>query len=122
MTEPTPFKIMEASEEPEYPSPSKPGRILFVRYLDETYDDFEVLDHDCDSACFWAAEGVGLNYLLEDIISLPTEPGHFIVHGVTVDFIRGDGWYTDDDDRWNWKRIEKLSAPITELPEIEEEN
>ena len=109
--------ITEGEEDDTSPSPSKPGRVLLARYLDDKFDDFEVLDYDNDSACFWAQEGIGLDYLVEDIIGLPDDQGCYIVHGITVSFTRGDGWMTDDDEVWNWERIEKLDCVVTQLPD-----
>lgn len=109
--------VAEDTEEDNTPPlPSEPGRVLFVRYLDEQVDDFEILDYDCDTACFWAQEGIGIGYLISDMVGLPDKPGHYIVHGITVSFTRGDGWSTDDDEDWEWTSIERLDDPIDMLP------
>ena len=107
-----------SEEEPETRSYFTPGRILFVRWLDEENDDFEVLDHDGDTSVHWIADGMGLGYFLSDIVGLPTEPGYYIVHGITGQYFRGDGWDTDDNEEWSWTSIEKLPGPLMELPPI----
>lgn len=110
--------IPGSEEELETPSYSTPGRILFGRWLDEENDDFEVLDHDGDTSVYWIGEELSLGYFIDDIMGLPSEPGHYIVHGITGQYSRGDGWETDDDVEWSWTSIEKLPEPLMELPPI----
>jgi hypothetical protein len=100
------------------PSPSKPGRVLFeIVHIYQPGEnrrgdcyEIEVVDWDSDSAVFWANEGIGVDYLLTDVLDLELEDvGFYVVDGITVDFIRGDGWTTDDDEDWCMGDVRRAS-------------
>lgn len=101
-----------ADDDCQPPSYKTPGRIL-VRYLGPNggrvyRHELEVLDYDADSSVFWISEGVGFDHWLDDC-DFP-EPGVYVVEGITGEYIRGDGWHTDDYEEWDFKGI----RPATE--------
>lgn len=93
-------------EEFEPPSYSEPGRMLLeVTGPDENYDR-EVECHDSDGSVCWIHEGVGVDWWLEqrDIPEIQA-PGWYVIEGITGEYIRGDGWSTDDDEEWEYKGV-----------------
>ncbi len=88
----------------EPPSYDTPGRIL-VHFLGTTGDQFskyecEVLDYDVESSVFYINEGVGFDYWLDNHAEF-TEPGYYVIEGITGQYIKGDwSWREDDDETW----------------------
>ncbi|RWB95605.1 MAG: hypothetical protein EOQ56_28060 [Mesorhizobium sp.] len=94
------FIEQDAPEEEYTPPPyGKPGRILV-----EVYDlggefEYEILDYDGDSGVFWIQEGEGFDWWIKGHLDLPGE-GRYLISDISGDYIRGDGWTTDDDVDW----------------------
>jgi hypothetical protein len=94
----------------EMPAYSAPGRLVAIvspstgayRY------DYDVPAYDDDSAVFWISEGEGFDYWLDQSPEID-EPGIYLFEGVTGDYIRGDGWTTDDDVDWNIRSVRKIT-------------
>lgn len=89
-------------------SPSTPGDLIFATGA-ITYDRrgrvdrVELLEWEYDGAFFWIQEGVGLDYFVETADHGPVvleENAVYVCEGLTVRYIRGDGWTTDDDEEW----------------------
>jgi hypothetical protein len=102
--------VMETDEDDfQLPSYRDPGRIL-VRYHgpgESVYrHDCEVLDYD--GSVFWISEGVGFDFWLEQYVDFP-EPGVYVIEGITGEYIRGDGWTTDDDEEWDYTSIRQAT-------------
>lgn len=95
------------------PSYGAPGRIL-VRverpflFKDEHDWDYDVLDWDRDSSVFWVEEGIGSDYFLADVCVF-TDPGVYVVEGITGRYIRGDGPYAEDTEDWFYESIRKAT-------------
>lgn len=105
----------EEEGEPDFPSYRDPGRVFFeiqhvYRCNSKPFSwrryEIEVIDHDGDSSVYWLNEGMGVEYWLQGLIDLD-EPGFYVVEGVTGEYIRGDGWTTDDDEEWYFEFIRR---------------
>jgi hypothetical protein len=95
----------------------EPGTVTFFVYAKESSGKilFEVDDY---SGCaFWAKEGTGLDWWIEDIVDLSAcKVGcHYTVEGMSVDFTQGEWGFTDDTEDWyydtltvRWKVWERL--------------
>lgn len=117
--------------EDDYQPPriTTPGRILFqLISIDQnkspTYRyETEVLDYDGDTGVFWISEGVGFDYWFDWMIDLQ-EPGFYVLEGVRGHWIRGDGWTTDDDEKWEFDLCRRATpdeiagAALDDLPSI----
>lgn len=95
--------LPEGCEPPTYDTP---GRILvhFWGVVDDRFRKYEceVLDYDADSSVCWINEGVGFDYWLDNHAEF-TEPGHYVIEGITGQYIRGDwAWGEDDDETWEF--------------------
>jgi hypothetical protein len=96
-------------EDYELPSYEEESYLLVeVAHNSESkFSRFEVLEYAYDGgACFWIQEDIGFEYFLDmhfDFDELPE--GWNVIEGITSKYIRGDGWMTDDDVEYNWKRI-----------------
>lgn len=93
--------LPEGGEPPSY---DDPGRIL-VHFWGTTKDPFrkyecEVLDYDSNSSVFYISEGTGIDYWLDNHAEF-TEPGHYVIEGITGQYIRGD-WGEDDNETWEF--------------------
>lgn len=107
-------EIEEDDEPYELPSYDTPGRILVRSYgKAEPYSDgrpsvyrfsTEVLSYEGDTSVHWISEGVGFDFWLDRIDELET-PGVYVIEGITGEYIRGDGWHTDDDEEWDWQSV-----------------
>lgn len=111
------------SDDYEPPSPSTPGDLTFATGS-ITYDQWgrvdrvELLDYQYDGAFFWIQEGVGLNYFVDTADHDPVvleENAVYVCEGLTVHYIRGDGWTTDDSEEW----YDYITRPAT-IEEIAE--
>lgn len=95
-------------EEWEPPSPSTPGDLIFATGMltrDKwgRVDQIELLEWDYDGAFFWINEGVGIDYFVAAADHSPVvleEHAVYVCEGLTVRYIRGDGYTTDDDEDW----------------------
>lgn len=95
------------------PSYSTPGRIL-VHYMGpgasiHSRYECEVLDHDSDSSVFWICEGTGIDYWLDEHAEF-TEPGHYVIEGITGEYIKGEWGHTEDEEEWSFTSM----RPATE--------
>lgn len=100
------IEIAGESDDFEPPLYSTPGRMLLeVTGPDEQYGR-EVECHDSDGSVFWINEGVGIDWWLEqhDIPEIQAS-GWYVIEGITGEYIRGDGWSTDDDEEWEYKSV-----------------
>ena len=96
----------------DYPSYSKIGRILVtVGPTDSTvYEhDYDVHDFDLDSSVFYINEGMRFDYWFDKHVEFPSD-GTFVIEGVCGEYVRGDGWMTDDDEDWDYKEV-RLATP-----------
>jgi hypothetical protein len=95
----------ELPEGEDQPSYDTPGRIL-VHYhgpsgVSVRRYECEVLDHDADSSVYWISVGVDFDYWLDEHAEF-TEPGHYVIEGITGEYIKGEWGYTDDDEEWSF--------------------
>jgi hypothetical protein len=103
--------LPEGSEPPSY---DDPGRIL-VRYWGELggpYQKYEceVFDYDSNSSVFYIQEGIGFDYWLDQHAEF-TEPGHYVIEGITGHYSRGDyyeGW--DANETWEFTSMRPATA------------
>lgn len=100
-------------EEYELPSYSSPGRILvdvFNILGPGHYNKIEctIFDYDSDSSVFWINEGMGIDYWLDQYCEF-TEPGVYVIEGITGEYVKGDGWMTDDDEEWEYVSIRRAT-------------
>ena len=101
------------SESYNPPSPKTPGTIL-VQILGPcdaaVYKwEYDVLDYDVSSSCFWITEGVGFDWWFDEYVEF-TGPGFYLIEGITCEFFRGDGWTTDDDEAWEYTKVTKYET------------
>jgi hypothetical protein len=106
--------LPEGGEPPSYDTP---GRIL-VHFMGKNDSPFyqydcEVLDHDSDTSAYWISEGVGFDYWL-DIHMEFTEPGHYVVEGITGQYIKCD-WAWGDEDEETWEFTSMRPATDAEI-------
>lgn len=107
--------ITEEDQDYELPSYGDPGRI-FVHIITVSGNtdnwsnryDVELIDYDGDSCVFWIQEGVGIDYWLDQCCDFE-HPGFYVIEGIKGEYIRGDGWMTDDDEDWDFERIRKAT-------------
>lgn len=99
----------------EPPPYSKPGRILVevlsisrVNPRIVSYE-VEILDYDGDSSVFWLQEGGYMDYWIQDKFDFDY-PDSYVIEGITGEYIRGDGYSTDDDERWYHERVRKATV------------
>lgn len=98
--------------EPKLPSYSDVGRVFFelidVCRSPSERDKYtiEVIDFDGHSSIYWLNEGQGIEYWLQGWLDLD-EPGFYVVEGITGQYIRGDGWMTDDDEEWDLEFVRR---------------
>lgn len=103
------FSFMHQEEKFEPPSYSDPGRVL-VHIIGPgemgVYEyESEVLDHD--GCTFWIQEGTGFDFWLDSFDF--DSPGYYVIEGIVGCIIRGDGWESDDDERWSYKSVRKAT-------------
>lgn len=106
------FVVLNKYREHHEPYTTSTGEVLGKPYVTH-HVEYEVQDYS-GCAC-WAQEGTGLEYWLDQHIE-PDElrvGGTYTVHGMRVTFFRGDGWEVDDDEEWEFDRLERHSAPLT---------
>lgn len=77
-----------------------------------SYDfDYTVIDDAPCTCTFWINEGEGWNYWL-DQVGLPGL-GVYLITGIVGRYLRGDGYTTDDDVRWDFdtpRRMDRRRA------------
>lgn len=61
------------------------------------------------AASYDHAYGGFLDYTIQDMIECPGE-GWFVVEGITGNYIRGDGYTTDDDMDFDYKSVRPATA------------
>lgn len=88
-------------EDVELPSYRAPGWLLVVvEPTTGTYAwDYDVLGYDGGSSVFWISEGTGFDYWLDQYVEFPG-PGTYLLTGIVGEYVRGDGWETDDYEDW----------------------
>ncbi len=89
------------------------GKILF-RYEEATkeYDsNITVLEHT--GCVIYIQQGIGIDYFLENYVDMDeiTTSGLYVVDGIIGTYYKGDGWSTDDDEKWEYSEI----RPATEM-------
>lgn len=92
----------------------EPGRILFeIVYVNPSpkrwEDRYEIESTYHDGAAFWLAEGMGIEYWVNRALDL-AEPGWYVVEDLTVTWIRGDGYTTDDDEEWDFGIVRRATS------------
>lgn len=97
----SPLIVANASDDDDYEPPliSTPGRILVEVWPDGDPWKYEVHASDDETSVFWIGEGVGFDYWLDSYCEFKA-PGLYLIENVRGEWIRGDGWTTDDDEEW----------------------
>lgn len=112
--------MFELSEDDDYypedyapPPYNKSGRILVNVLIAYEWNvcesEYDVLDYDIDSSVFWICEGVGFDWWFDQTCDFPA-PGYYVIENITGEYIRGDGWTTDDDEEWEYGNIRPATA------------
>jgi hypothetical protein len=110
-----------AGPDPDLPSYATPGSML-VEVAGEGEDrEYEVLDWDENSGVFWINEGIGFGWWLEHYPEFPA-PGLYLIENIRGEFIRGDGWHTDDSEDWEFDPPRAIGSALKEIARLRAEN
>ena len=92
-------------EEPELPSYSEPGRLLF--HFDPTEQDmWRFSEFAADGSAFWLVESCMADYWLDHVLDLELE-GYYVLEGIT-----GYGWtdyWGEYDEEWIFQFCRRAS-------------
>jgi hypothetical protein len=92
-----------ANDEPVKIDPSVPEYVLFEITGEERHFSnivaYEIggADDVMGIVSYEQSYGVGVEFLLEDVLEEWPAVGFWVMEGITGAFFRGDGWTTDDD-------------------------
>lgn len=66
-----------------------------------------VEEHAYGYGCaFWIQEGTGFDFWIDQFFTtLTLAEGWWVIEGITGDYIRGDGWMTDNDEDWSFEFV-----------------
>lgn len=108
---PEEFTFLCVDEEP--PSSYYNGIGFLEFFVVQNYKDtFEFEIVDSNGCAGWLQEGLGVDYALTEEWIAPLkdlkEGATYRVHDITVHYVRGDGWTTDDDEDWEFGNVTQI--------------
>lgn len=105
--------------EDDYPEPvfdfSYPEDVIFYLIVDEDYQsvDYIMIINDSDiigAATYDHGYGCGLDYTIPQIIDDNLPENVYVMEDMTGNYIRGDGWTTDDDMDFDYENL-RIATP-----------
>ncbi len=107
---------MTSEEEKDYYS-GVGKLVIFI--IQNTKDNFEFDVLESSGCARWLCEGLGADYALTEewfgSLAWYKEGTTCAIEDISVNYIRGDGWATDDDEEWDYGARHKTAKPLALL-------